>query len=61
MTYTQEDFQEWIFQIEFKMDFSGLIIFYGCLIVVVTFLSIVCYKDRRHNIENTLSEWIYVI
>ncbi len=43
-------------QIEFKMDFSGLIIFYGCLIVVVTFLSIVCYKDRRHNIENTLSE-----
>ena len=43
-------------QIEFKMDFSGLVIFYGCLIVAVTFLSIVCYKDRRCNIENTLSE-----
>lgn len=43
-------------QIEFKMDFSGLVIFYVCLIVAVTFLSIVCCKDRRRNIENTLSE-----
>ncbi len=43
-------------QIEFKLDFSGLIIFYGCLIAVVAFLSVVCYKDRKHNIENTLSE-----
>ena len=43
-------------QIEFKMDFYGLIIFYSCLIAAVTFLSVVCYKDRRRNIENTLSE-----
>ncbi len=43
-------------QIEFKIDFTGLIIFYSCLIVAVLFLSIACYKDKKYNIENTLSE-----
>ena len=43
-------------QIEFKIDFAGLIIFYGCIIAVVLFLSMACYKDKKYNIENTLSE-----
>lgn len=43
-------------QIEFKIDFAGLIIFYSCIIAVVLFLSMACYKDKKYNIENTLSE-----